>query len=71
MVTVEIRPCSNDTNPNKTCGSAEKVDEYFITNEQSFFMLYTVNAMINPGQKQYIQYYLEDNYLKFSRELRL
>ena len=35
-------------------------------------MLYTINAVINPDQKDYIQYYLEDrNFLIFTKEMGL
>ena len=59
--------CTNNAlYPGTTCLSSTNVSDFLTANGEFTFNYYFVNAVLNPGDKNFIKYYLEDrNYFSF------
>lgn len=61
---------SNALFPNTSCHSSSDIQAFLTNNTQFTFNYYFVNTVINPNDKKFISYYLEDsNYFAFDNTL--
>jgi hypothetical protein len=55
--------------PGTTCKTSAEVTTFLNSFGQFTFNFYYVNPLLNPGQKDYLRYYLEDrNYFPFNTQ---
>ena len=65
---LSIRRCDNTTNSTRICDSETAVDNFFTSVGTVFVNLVFANPLINPGNTEYLDYYLEDkNFFTFSK----
>ncbi len=67
---LQITACNNYTNINNVCASPEQIEELMLNSTNFSVNIFFTNPVINPNQKEYIDYYLEDNaYAIFSKNI--
>ena len=62
-----MEPCSNNSFDSRPCHSQADIDAFMASEGNFFYTIYFLNPLLNPGQEDYLTYYLEDsNYVIFS-----
>ena len=65
---LSIRRCDNTTNSTTICADDTAVDNFFTSDGTVYVNLVFANPLINPGNIDYLDYYLEDrNFFTFSQ----
>jgi hypothetical protein len=67
-VKLNINKCTNNTLfPNTICADDSVVANFISVNQGATLNFYFINPILNPGSKEFINYYLEDrNYFLFN-----
>lgn len=67
---ISVQNCSILAGDNRTCASPTYINNFITSSGSANFNYYFVNTIINPQDKQYISYYIEDkNYFQFTKTL--
>ena len=68
---INLFRCSNDTDPNRPCGTTQKLQDFMAEQGQwNYFTYYTINSVVNADQPEYLKYYLEDRtFIVFSDKM--
>ena len=70
LLEVRLTKCNATKYPSRPCASDALLDVYEAAFEQFIIGLFFINPLINPGDQEYLSYYIEDkNYFKFTRKL--
>jgi hypothetical protein len=65
-----IRQCNNSLNSSRPCANQSVVDAIFTNAGQLFASVAFVNPLINPGNTDYLGYFVEDrNFIPFTQTL--
>lgn len=64
-----MNPCQNSTDPLRPCAPQSEIDALFASSSYFYFTFYFLNPLINPAEKEYKSYYLEEkSYVIFGEE---
>lgn len=59
---VIIKKCNNQTDLSRPCASQEEIDSFLMQNGPIYFTPFFINPLINPQNKDYLKFYLQDKY---------
>ena len=69
-LSISVSPCNNSFDPTKPCVNESVIDASILANGgQLYAHLAFVNPLINPGNTNYLDYYINDlNFILFSKQ---
>ena len=69
-ILLNVGKCNNSIDPSRPCVNQSIIDAMQANSGRFVLNFYFVNALINPGTSQYLDYYLNDfNYMQFTQTL--